>query len=436
MGETPYKKFMFDTDFDELAERRQQAHAKAKADAAQEGGQEQDDPEPEPEPEAPAFSEDDVARAREEGIAEGKRLGTEEAATGVDKQISDTLAAILQQAQGLVESQETANQDMVRHAVSVAAALVRKLFPTLNRQTATDQVEAMLETALGQTSGEAEIIVRVPDDLAEDLHERISAVSALSGFQGNIKILGDPALATGDCRLEWSTGGVARSTKELAEQLDEIVARNLESMTDTETAAAEGRSSEDASAPEVPASGLPETGDAQPEPPLEQSPAQDVMPEQPAEPIPEVTEPAPVEVATQPEALPDAAAPEDSAPESPLPDVPHAPIPSEMPADMSNTVAETAVEPAVQAPAEDDSTAGPAPMPSEEIIAEAEAGAALHTDPTGAEPDAAPVPSDDLVAEPQLEEAGDEAMEDTEESAPDSTSYGGFDLELEDDLKD
>lgn len=107
-----------------------------------------------------------------------------------------------------------------------------------------------------------------------------------------------------------------------------------------------------------------------------------------------------------------------------------------MPADMSNTVAETAVEPAVQAPAEDDSTAGPAPMPSEEIIAEAEAGAALHTDPTGAEPDAAPVPSDDLVAEPQLEEAGDEAMEDTEESAPDSTSYGGFDLELEDDLKD
>ncbi|MEQ8226898.1 MAG: FliH/SctL family protein [Rhodospirillales bacterium] len=405
---------MFDTDFDELAERRQQAQAKAKAqaEAAQNGEQEQDDPEPEPEPEAPTFSEDDVARAREEGIAEGKRLGTEEAATGVDKQISDTLTAILQQAQGLVESQETANQDMIRHAVSVAAALVRKLFPTLNRQTAADQVEAMLETALGQTSGEAEIIVRVPDGLAEELHERVSAVSALSGFQGNIKIIGDPALEIGDCRLEWSTGGVARSTEELAQQLDEIVARNLESMTDSETT------------------------DAQPEPPLEQPPAQDVMPEQPADPTPEVTEPAPIEVETQPETLPDAAAPEASAPAAPLPDAPHAPIPSERPADMPNTVAEAAVEPAVQTPAEDESTAGPAPMPSEEIIAEAEADAALHTDPAGAEPDAAPIPSDDLVAEPQLEEAGDEAMEDTEESAPDSTNYGGFDLELEDDLKD
>lgn len=413
MGETPYKKFMFDTDFDELAERRQQAHAKAKAeaDAAQNGGQEQDNPEPEPEPEAPTFSEDDVARAREEGIAEGKRLGTEEAATGVDKQISDTLVAILQQAQGLVESHETANQDMVRHAVSVAAALVRKLFPTLNRQTATDQIEAMLETALGQTSGEAEIIVRVPDGLAEDLHERISAVSALSGFQGNIKILGDPALATGDCRLEWSTGGVARSTEELAQQLDEIVARNLESVTD------------------------PETADAQPEPPLEQPPAEDVIPEQPADPTPETMEPAPVELETQPDTLPDTAAPEASAPAAPLPDAPDAPNPSEMPADMPNTVAEAA-EPAVQAPAQVESIAGPAPMPSEEIIAEAEADAALHTDPAGAEPDAAPVPSDDLVAEPQREEAGNEATEDTEESAPDSTGYGGFDLELEDDLKD
>ena len=34
VGETPYKKFMFDTDFDELAERREKARAKAAAEAA------------------------------------------------------------------------------------------------------------------------------------------------------------------------------------------------------------------------------------------------------------------------------------------------------------------------------------------------------------------------------------------------------------------
>ena len=78
VGETPYKKFMFDTDFDELAERREKARAKAAAEAAmREAGE--PEPEPEPEPEAPTFSEDDLVRAREEGLAEGKRLGTEEA---------------------------------------------------------------------------------------------------------------------------------------------------------------------------------------------------------------------------------------------------------------------------------------------------------------------------------------------------------------------
>ncbi len=399
VGQTPYKKFMFDTDFDELAERREKALAKAAAETEEHEAGEAE-PEPEPEPEAPTYSEEDLTRAREEALAEGKRIGTEEASSTVDKQIADTLNAIMQQTQSLFEAQAEANQGLTHHAVSVAAALVRKLFPTLNQETVQDQVQSMLETALEQLSGEPEIIVRVPTDLAELLHTRVEAVSELSGFRGNVKILGDPSLTVGDCRLEWSSGGVKRSTKELAAQLDEIVSRNLK------TAAPA------ASDPEPAVVTQPETAPETAEetlPPVEESPAPQAV-EAEANVIPAAEEAPAPEAAPEPTSATEAAADEPAAGEPAFADPQPAP-------DM----------------AADDVANGPPPVPSEEIIAEIEAAvpAAVSTEDSHA-----PVPSEDLVADPAPEGTQDDTPESSQDAAPEPERYGGADLELEDDLKD
>ena len=400
VGETPYKKFMFDTDFDELAERREKARAKAAAEAAmREAGE--PEPEPEPEPEAPTFSEDDLARAREEGLAEGKRLGTEEASSTVDKQIADTLNTIMQQTQSLFEAQAEANENLTHHAISVAAALVRKLFPTLNQQTVQDQVQSMLETVLGQLSGEPEVIVRVPADLAEDLHDRIQAVSEMSGFRGNIKLLGDPALAVGDCRLEWSSGGVMRSASDLARELDDIIARNLKTPTmpeaDPEPAA---------DAPEAPGSPAAELETAQPA-----ETAADVAPE----PVDEITA--------------DAGADNDQTAE------PAIEAPETLPETLKTTAAPGAAPGTEPAPSPSDAAAdGPPPVPSEEIIAEIEAEAPAA--PVSEQDTHAPVPSEDLIADAPPEGMQDDTSPPSEEAAPEPKRIGGADLELEDDLKD
>lgn len=398
VGETPYKKFMFDTDFDELAERREKARAKAAAEAAMRDAGEPE-PEPEPEPEAPTYSEDDLARAREEGLAEGKRLGTEEASSTVDKQIADTLNTIAQQTQSLFEAQTEANEGLTHHAISVAAALVRKLFPTLNHQTAQDQVQSMLETVLSQLSGEPEIIVRVPADLAEALHERIQAVSELSGFRGNIKLLGDPALAVGDCRLEWSSGGVMRSANDLARELDDIVARNLKTP----------------ATPEADPEPATDTVDA---PQASASPAAELENTQPAETVAD----APTEPAD--EMTTDAGANNGQTAEPAI----------ETPATQPET-AETTAAPAAEPAPSDAAADGPPPVPSEEIMAEIEIAPPAVT---GSEEDThAPVPSEDLIADAAPEGTQDDTSSSSEEeAAPEPKRIGGADLELEDDLKD
>ncbi len=399
VGETPYKKFMFDTDFDELAERREKARAKAAAEAAMRDADEPE-PEPEPEPEAPTYSEDDLARAREEGLAEGKRLGTEEASSTVDKQIADTLNTIAQQTQSLFEAQTEANEGLTHHAISVAAALVRKLFPTLNHQTAQDQVQSMLETVLGQLSGEPEIIVRVPADLAESLHERIQAVSELSGFRGNIKLLGDPGLAVGDCRLEWSSGGVMRSANDLARELDDIVARNLKTPATPETDPEPATDTVDA--PQDSASPAAELESAQPV---------ETVADAPPEPADEMTADADADNAQTAEPM------------------------IEGPATQPETVETTAAPAAEPAPAPSDAAAdGPPPVPSEEIMAEVEIAAPAV--PDSEEDTHAPVPSEDLITDAAPEGTQDDTSSSSEEAAPEPKRIGGADLELEDDLKD
>ncbi|GEM_PF-154745 len=419
-GDTPYEKFMFDTDFDVLAEEREKARANANAepDAA---AQAETTPEPEPEPEAPTYSEEDLEQARVAAHAEGRQQGMDEAASAAEKQIADTLNAIVQKTQALFDAQAEANQDLARDAVAVAAALVKKLFPTLNQETAVAQIEQMLREALGQQTGASEITVRVPADLAEGLHDRIEGVSEMAGFRGDIKVLGDPALAPGDCRLEWASGGVSRSTAELAEQLDEIVARHLE----TDATRHPGPAAEEAAAPEAapeapdapalePAPGAPE-----PQAASEEAPATDtqVEPEVPSEPTPMPE----AEAAPAPEPTPepadlasaDPAPAEMAAPAMPAPAEEPLPAPSQ-PSDDIFAPSEEAAAPETDVEAEpvldaDDIAGGPPPVPSEEFLAEAEADAALHPhmEGRGAE-DHAPVPSDDLTAEPEPEKTAEE----------------------------
>jgi len=405
VGETPYKKFMFDTDFDELAERREMARAKAAAEAAKrEAGE--SEPEPEPDPEAPTYSEEDLTRAREEGLAEGRRLGTEEASSTVDKQIADTLNSIMQQTQSLFEAQAEENQNLTHHAVSVASALVRKLFPTLNQQTAQDQVQSMLEAALGQLSGEPEIIVRVPADLAENLHGRVESVSEMSGFRGNIKILGDPALTIGDCRLEWSSGGVKRSAKDLAHELDDIVARNLKTPAQPET---DPEPAADTAAEPEAVQTVEAATDIAPDHAEEIAVDAGTGGDQTIEPTTEIPD-------TAPDAAPEMAAAVDE-PSPPLPD------------------ASETVEPHPATNLDAGAVAdGPPPVPSEEIMAET--GAAASAPPAHEEDTPAPVPSEDLVADPAPEGAQDDMPQPPEEAAPEPERYGGADLNLEDDLKD
>ena len=85
------EKFMFDTIFDELEPILPEVAEEDQLAASE--NEEQREPETEETP-LRTYNEADIAAARQEGFEDGKKQGTSEALTGIEKTLIDTLTAI------------------------------------------------------------------------------------------------------------------------------------------------------------------------------------------------------------------------------------------------------------------------------------------------------------------------------------------------------
>lgn len=209
---TVSRKFIFETDFDNYQPPEPKLEEVA----------EEDEPVQEA---APTYSEEELARAREEAHAAGKQEGTNEAADAIDLKIASTLAAIEGSFSELFRSQEEANETTLKSAISVAATIVRKLFPSLNQKNALGEVENVVVTAMDMVMDETKVTIHINEDLKPGLEQRIETL--IKGCEGKLTVLGDAAMAPGDCRIEWNEGGAERNTDAMWKDIDLIIEKNI-----------------------------------------------------------------------------------------------------------------------------------------------------------------------------------------------------------------
>ncbi len=204
------KKFLFDTSFDA-------------------GNKPEPEPEPEapPEPPPPSFSEAELAAARNEAFAQGQQQGVAEAAVGLEQAISDGLAAIAAQLETLIGGQKEHEARQQRQAIETAVQVVRKLFPRIAEAQALPEIEAVIANCLGHLSEEPRVVVRIAAALIDPLRERLSGITARSGFEGKVVLISDEALEPSSVRVEWAAGGAERDTAQIWQQIDDVIARRL-----------------------------------------------------------------------------------------------------------------------------------------------------------------------------------------------------------------
>lgn len=224
------RKFLFDNDFGE-APQSTVTGARAKGAAAHA-------PSAPAVPAPPMFTEAemqgacDVARRKgeEAGIARGRN----DAVAAFDKQVAATLSSIAQQAAAIAKSL-AAEAQAAGKSVDLALAIVRKLHPALVERHGLAEIESVLGQCLESLKQEPRLVAYVHNARLDALQERLAQLSASTGFEGRVVLIGDDAMGESDCRVEWADGGVEREAGRVWRTIEETLNRYI---------AADGREAE------------------------------------------------------------------------------------------------------------------------------------------------------------------------------------------------
>lgn len=226
------EKFMFDTIFDEL----ETIEPELADDDLFLNAEGEELLEVEPEEEiVPTFSEEEVNAARQEGIATGREQGVSATLAGIEKSTNDALVTIANKVAALITAQDQTNKELSNDATALSLAIVRKFFPTLNEDTALNEVVATVETLLGRLLNEPRIFVKVNPSISDELAEKLTQISAGKNLEGDLTVIADENIMMGDCKIEWSIGAAERNLTALMGEIDGIIAQNstlqMESLT-------------------------------------------------------------------------------------------------------------------------------------------------------------------------------------------------------------
>ena len=172
-------------------------------------------------------TEDDLARVRAEGIDEGRAQAIAEASDTTENRTAKALEAIAERLSELLQEREEAYAAAECDAIGVAVAIARKMVPGLLKRDALEEIENTVSSVISQVHGVPEMGVRVSENLGDILDERLATLRQLKGLSARLTFAADPALAEGDCRVEWTGGGAERIAAVTWSEVDAIIERNL-----------------------------------------------------------------------------------------------------------------------------------------------------------------------------------------------------------------
>jgi len=214
---TPAKKFLFDHSFDAALPHEEQAGEDERS--AEAATNENDSPN--------TFSEDDVARAHAQGLAEGREQAGAEAAVTVERRVADALDSLGDRLSELLAHRQDAAAQAAGDATMVATVIARKMAPELYRRNAAGEIEHAVATILERMLEKPTLTVRTSELLCDEVSERIAALTEQRGFAGQVTVTADPKMGEGDCRVEWAGGGAELNSAAKLREIDAIIEQNL-----------------------------------------------------------------------------------------------------------------------------------------------------------------------------------------------------------------
>ena len=171
--------------------------------------------------EAERRRQDGEAQAYRNGFAAGQAKTQGEAA----QRAAAALAVIADSIQRLDRALSGIEARLETEAVEVAVAVAAKLAPQLIARQPFEEISALATECFHQQVATPHIVVHIAADIYDIAKERLEEIARARGFEGRLMVNADPAMAPGDCRIEWADGGIIRNQSATLSAIDEAVGR-------------------------------------------------------------------------------------------------------------------------------------------------------------------------------------------------------------------
>lgn len=229
MTDSPFKPYLFERSFDEGEEKKAKKEAELKAaNDAKNAEAEPEEPE-EPPPPPPVYTEEEMAQLKAEAFEEGRKAGHEEgrqdALDGIEAEIAKTAETVAQETAKLSEAQRRANDRAQANLVRIVKALLGKLMPIYLKRHGAEEALSVVADCIADLQDAGRLTIRLSEETANQLEERLQETARRAGFEGQIRILTDPAMGPSDVRVDWGAGGAERSYESIRDQVESAIDR-------------------------------------------------------------------------------------------------------------------------------------------------------------------------------------------------------------------
>ncbi len=170
-----------------------------------------------------------IALARQEGQTAGFIAGEAQAMDSIARQKAIAFGAIGDRLTVAAEALRQLEGRLEQEAIDIAVAVAGKLAATLTAREPLAEIRRLVGDCFANLRGVPHLVVRVHDDLMDEARTELTRLASERGFDGRLVILAEPTIARGDCRIEWSTGGIMLDRDEIAMRIAEAVERYVAS---------------------------------------------------------------------------------------------------------------------------------------------------------------------------------------------------------------
>jgi flagellar assembly protein FliH len=174
-----------------------------------------------------------IGEAEARGYANGLVAAEAQARTEAERRSAAALEQISRTLQQLAADLSSLERRVSVDAVEVALAVAHKLAPALIAKEPIAEVTQLAMGCFSELRNAPHIAVRVNGNVHSQVQELLSRLASAQGFEGRLIVLGDDAIAPGDCRLEWADGGMVRDTAATMALIEEAVGRYVTARRDS-----------------------------------------------------------------------------------------------------------------------------------------------------------------------------------------------------------